>query len=255
MEVRQIDDSVLVNGDCLEVMEQLIQGDVKVDAVICDPPYGTTACKWDSVIPFELMWKCIKGIRKDNSPILLFGNEPFSTKLRYSNLKEYKYDIYWKKEKPTNVFTISKQFGRVIENISVFYKKQPIYNPVMELRENVTNPKPQKGNLNIVETDVITGVRKHSNFYNPYTKYPINLLQFNRDSKKGNKSLHPTQKPVALMEYLVKTYTNEGDLVLDFTMGSGTTGAACKNLNRKFIGIELDKGYFDIACKRIEEGK
>jgi site-specific DNA-methyltransferase (adenine-specific) len=173
--------------------------------------------------------------------------------LRMSNLKNYKYDVIWQKEKPTNPFTIKKQFGKVHENISIFYKNTPTYNPQMSKRENVTNPKPMKGNLNIDETNVVSGVYKHSINYNPYLVYPISILMFNRDSKKGVKKYHPTQKPVALIEYLIKTYTNENEIVLDNTMGSGSTGVACMNTNRKFIGIEKDEKYFEIAKKRIEE--
>lgn len=249
MEVRQIGDSALVNGDCLEVMEQLIQGGAKVNALICDPPYGTTACKWDSVIPFEPMWKCIKTIRKDTSPILLFSAQPFSSYLIISNIEEYKYSWYWRKDRASGFLNAKKQPLRDIEDINVFYKKQCIYNPQM------SEGKPSHS-IGKVKGDSFC---KNNNNYGNFgrvesegtAKYPKQLLEYTRP----HLPVHPTQKPVALMEYLVKTYTNEGDIVLDFTMGSGTTGVACKHLNRKFIGIELDKGYFDIACKRIEEGK
>ena len=240
----------LLQGDCLELMKDIKDG--AIDCIICDLPYGTTACKWDVIIPFDKLWEQYERIIKEDGCILLFGAEPFSSELRLSNKKLYKYDLYWQKEKPTNVFTIKKQFGRVIETISVFYKKQPTYNPQMEIRKNVTNPHPMKGDLNIDETNVISGVYKHSNDYNPNLVYPINVLKFNRDGKKGNKALHPTQKPLALIEYLIKTYSNENDLILDNCMGSGTTGVACKRLNRRFIGIEKDEKYFNIAKERIE---
>jgi len=241
----------LIHGDCIDKMKDIHDG--SVDMVLTDPPYGTTACSWDTVIPFDAMWDQLNRIIKLNGVIVLFGSEPFSSALRMSNIKNYKYDIIWQKEKPTNPFTIKKQFGRVHENISIFYKKTPTYNPQMSKRENVTNPKPMKGDLNVDETNVISGVYKHSNDYNPNLIYPISVLKFNRDSKKGVKKYHPTQKPVALLEYLVKTYTNEGETVLDFTMGSGSTGVACKNLNRSFIGIELDENYYNIANERIDK--
>ena len=241
----------IYNGDCLEVMKEI--EDKSIDSIICDLPYGTTACSWDTIIPFEPLWEQYKRIIKDNGAIVLFGNEPFSSMLRMSNIEYYKYDIIWQKEKPSNPFTIKKQFGRVHENISIFYKKTPTYNPQMIERENVTNPKPMKGDLNIDETNVITGVYKHSEDYNPYLIYPISVQKFNRDSKKGVKKLHPTQKPVALIEYLIKTYSNEDDIILDNTMGSGTTCVASINTNRKFIGIEKDENYFNITKKRIEE--
>lgn len=240
----------LWQGDCLELMSNI--PNKSVDCIITDLPYGTTFCPWDIVIPFEPLWEQYERIIKDRGAILLFGNEPFSSRLRMSNEKLYKYDLYWQKEKPTNVFTIKKQFGRVVENIMVFYKKCPKYNPQMELRENVTNPKPMKGDLNVDETNLITGVYKHSKDYDPNYVYPINVLKFNRDGKKGQKALHPTQKPIALLEYLIRSYTNVGDVVLDSCMGSGSCGVACKRLNRNFIGIEKDTNYFEIAKERIE---
>lgn len=242
-------DIKLYNGDCLELMKDI--SDESVDMVLCDLPYGTTACRWDNVIPFEPLWEQYNRIIKNNGAVVLFGQEPFSSRLRLSNIDLYRYDLYWQKEKPTNVFTITKQFGRVIETISIFYKHQPTYNPIMRDRRNITNPKPMRGNLNIYEANVITGTYKHSDNYNPTKIYPINILRFNRDSKKGHSAVHPTQKPVELLEYLIKTYTNEGDTVLDNCMGSGSTGVAAKNLNRDFIGIELDKNYFEIAKERI----
>lgn len=175
-------DITLWHGDCLELMKNI--ADKSIDCIICDLPYGTTACSWDIVIPFDDLWKHYNRIIKDNGAIILFGSEPFSSKLRLSNIETYKYDLYWKKEKPTNIFTIKKQYGRVIETISVFYKKQPTYNPQMKIRQNVTNPKPMKGDLNIDETNVITGVYKHSKDYNPNLVYPINLLEYNRDGKR-----------------------------------------------------------------------
>ena len=237
----------LFNGDCLEIMETLISKGIKVDAIITDIPYGTTACSWDIVIPFEPMWKCIKAIRKDKSPILLFGNEPFNSYLRISNISEYKYDIYWQKERATNIFQVKKRPAKVIETINVFYKKQPTYNPQMTNYEGPkrTN-KIKNGKLGVL---IDSQNRKPFEYNDTGKRYPLQIVQFKRDILSSN--LHPTQKPVALMEYLVKTYTNEGDTVLEFTMGSGTTGVACKILNRFIIGIELDTEYFNIAKERI----
>ncbi len=238
----------LIQGDCIEVMEQLIKNNVKVDAIITDIPYGTTSCAWDIVIPFDKMWKCLKGIRKDNAPILLFGNEPFNSYLRISNIDEYKYDIYWQKERATNIFQLKKRPAKVIETINVFYNKQCTYNPQMTKHNGpLRTNKIKNGKLGIL---VDSQNRKPNEYKDNGTRYPLQIVQFKRDILTSN--LHPTQKPVELMEYLVKTYTNKGDTVLDFTMGSGTTGIACKKLNRNFIGIELDKNYFYIAKDRID---
>jgi len=241
--------SKIIQGDCLEKMKLIPDG--SIDMILADLPYGTTACKWDTIIPFEPLWEQYNRIIKDNGAIVLFGNEPFSSHLRISNIKNYKYDIIWQKEKPTNPFTIKKQFGKVHENISIFYKKTPTYNPQMKQRLNVTNPKPMKGDLNVDETNVISGIYKHSKDYNPNLVYPISVQLFNRDSKKGVKKLHPTQKPLLLCETLIKTYTNEGDIILDNVAGSGTTGVACINLKRDFILIEKELKYYEVIKKRI----
>lgn len=239
---------MLYNGDCLEIMDKLIAENVKVDAIITDPPYGSTSCPWDSIIPFEQMWLRLKSIRKDTTPILLFGNEPFNSYLRISNIAEYKYDIYWQKERATNIFQLKKRPAKVIETISVFYKHQPTYNPQMiDYNGPKRTNKIRNGKLGIL---IDSQNRKPFEYIDTGKRYPLQIIQFKRDILSSN--LHPTQKPIALIEYLIKTYTNEGDTVLDFTMGSGSTGIACKNLNRKFIGIELDKRYFDIAKNRIE---
>jgi len=241
--------SKIIHGECLIEMQNI--PNKSIDMIFADLPYGTTACKWDIIIPFEPLWEQYNRIIKDNGAIVLFGNEPFSSHLRLSNIKDYRYDIIWQKEKPTNPFTIKKQFGKVHENISVFYKKTPTYNPQMKQRLNVTNPKPMKGNLNIDETNVISGVYKHSKDYNPNLVYPISVQLFNRDSKKGVKKLHPTQKPLLLCDMLIKTYTNEGDLVLDNVAGSGTVGEACVNLNRDFILIEKEQNYYEVIKERL----
>lgn len=243
----------LRQGDCLVEMDKLIEHGVKVDMILTDPPYGTTACKWDSVIPFEPMWAELKRIIKPNGVIVLFGAEPFSSFLRCSNIKDYKYDWVWVKEKGTGFAFSGKQPLRKYENISVFYTKQPFYNSEGEKLD-----KPYSHTLPIKKSDSSRGAGQHNVNVDGTRKYVTythakkhNVLTFSRESQTN--SLHPTQKPVALMEYLIKTYTNEGETVLDFTMGSGSTGVAAKNLNRNFIGIELDEKYFEIAKKRIEE--
>ena len=230
-------------GDCLEVMKSIPDG--SIDAIITDPPYGTTACKWDSVIDFELMWEQLNRIIKPNGAIVLFGSEPFSSALRMSNIKNYKYDWIWEKEQGTNFALSRKQPLRKHELISVFYFKQPYYNSVGEKLE-----KPQKvkrgDNTKSITSQNNSKYLKES-IYTHRTKHSI--LKFKRD--RTNK--HPTQKPIALMEYLIKTYTKENEMVLDFTMGSGSTGVAAKNLDRKFIGIEKDEAYFKIATDRISK--
>ena len=234
----------IYKGDCLEVMDKLIEQGVKVDAIITDPPYGTTACKWDSVIPFDAMWERLNKLIKPNGAIVLFGSEPFSSRLRMSNIKNYKYDWIWEKEQGVNPLLAKKQPLNNIEKIHVFYKKQCIYNPQFETGKPYTVTRDRKTRL----CEVNNHNFRETTTVNEGKRYPKRILKFNRQT-----GLHPTQKPVDLLEYLIKTYTNEGELVLDFTMGSGTTGAACVNTNRKFIGIELDEKYFEIAKNRLKE--
>ena len=242
----------LYNGDCLEVMQQLIDKNIKVDAVITDSPYGTSRCKWDRVISLEDMWNKIKLLRKLFCPIVLFCKEPFGSMLRCSNIEEYKYDWTWIKDTKSNFPQAPYQPLNNIENIAVFSdgyarygnKKMPYY-PQMIEKEEYKIPKSSK-TTSIFAENYKNGVYKHKNRDTKF-RYPYCILKFNTDKNR----LHPTQKPVELMEYLVKTYTNENDIVLDPFMGSGTTGVACKNLNRNFIGIELDKTYFEIAKERI----
>lgn len=241
-------DIKLYNGDCLEVMDRLIEQGVKVDAIITDPPYGTTACKWDSVIPFEPMWERLKLLRKDSTTIVLFGSEPFSSALRMSNIKEYKYDWKWDKVKPSTGLHAKIMPLKDYEDIIVFYKKKTIYNPEMK-ETNIRIDKPRIAN----NGEAFGGKEVLRQHKNNGLSYPRAILRFSNANQ--NNRLHPTQKPVDLLEYLIKTYTNEGDTVLDFTMGSGSTGVACINTNRNFIGIELDENYFKIAEKRIEEAK
>lgn len=237
----------LYNGDCLEIMQSI--KDNSIDLILCDLPYGCTSCAWDVVIPFDKLWEQYKRICKDNAAICLFGNEPFSSLLRVSNLDWYKYDIYWEKERLTNIQQVKRRVGKTVECISVFYKQQCIYNPQMIKYDGPkrTN-KVKDGKLGIL-TDL--NAKKVNEYIDTGYRYPTQVWKFQRDTLKSN--LHPTQKPLALCEELIKTFSNEGDLVLDNCMGSGATGVACKNINRRFIGIELDENYFNIAKERIEE--
>ena len=230
----------LLNGDCLQLMKQI--PNKSIDMILCDLPYGTTACKWDSVIPFEPLWEQYKRIIKDNGAICLFGSEPFSTELRHSNLKMYKYDWIWEKEQGANFMLCKYQPYKVHEIISVFSKATHNYFPQMTDGKPYVSGKGTSGD--------ITGNVPKVQTKNDGKRYPRSIQKF---CTEKNKSKHPTQKPVALLEYLIRTYTNEGETVLDFTAGSGSTGVACVNTNRNFIGIELDEGYFNIAKKRIEE--
>ena len=247
-------DHKLILGDCLDELPKIF--DKNIDLVLTDPPYGTTACKWDSVIPFEPMWNQLKRVIKDNKAIVLFSAEPFSSVLRTSNLDYFKYDWIWEKDNGTNFASVKYQPFRVYENISVFGKFPITYTPKETkcFNPQMTIGKPYKTISGKQKQDgavIRDGSKeKMSNFetINTGERYPRNIIKFNRDKNK----VHPTQKPVALLEYLIKTYTNENDTVLDFTMGSGSTGVACKNLNRNFIGIEKDEKYFDIAKQRIE---
>ncbi len=235
----------LYKGDCLEVMKSIPDG--SIDAIITDPPYGTTACKWDSVIDFELMWEQLNRIVKPNGAIVLFGSEPFSSALRMSNIKNYKYDIIWEKPNPSNPLLAKKRFMSFHENISIFYKKAPTYNPQKVKRLN--KDKRKAVNKHFSRPDILGGkVSIEAISTDSELKHPSSVLKHNRQQ-----GLHPTQKPISLMEILIKTYTNENETVLDFTMGSGSTGVAAKNTNRNFIGIEQDEKYFKIAEERINK--
>jgi len=240
-------------GDCLEKMKDIPDG--SVDAIITDPPYGTTACKWDSVIDFDLMWEQLNRIIKPNGAIVLFGSEPFSSALRISNIKNYKYDWIWSKSNPANIALANRMPLKYHEIISVFYKKQPTYNKQMVPRDELGKKRLQNKNNPIrFKGSDIQGTSKISkdydiNRYDENFKNPSTILNFKVE--RGKK--HPAQKPVALMEYLIKTYTNENETVLDFTAGSFSTGVACLNTNRQFIGIEKDEGYFAIGEKRMLE--
>lgn len=223
--------------------------DKSIDCIITDLPYNLTSCSWDIIVPFDYMWKQLKRIAKPTSPIILFGQEPFASELRISNLKDYKYDIYWEKERLTNIQQVKRRVGKTVETISIFYEKQPTYNPQMIKYEG--KPRSNKVKDGVIGKLSDNKEHKVTEYIDTGWRYPTQVWKFQRDCLKSN--LHPTQKPVALLEELIKTFSNDGDIILDFTMGSGSTGVACKNLNRKFIGIELDDVYFEIAKGRIEK--
>jgi|TARA_Y100000114_G_scaffold45025_1_gene40692 site-specific DNA-methyltransferase (adenine-specific) len=242
----------LFNDDCFNVFQEIKEN--SIDFILTDPPYGTSACKWDSIIPLKPMWIELQRIIKENKPIILFGSEPFSSYLRTSNIDWFKYDWIWEKQKGSNFLNYKYQPSKNYEIISVFSKgatsfvKNNIncpYNPQM-VEGTPYKIKQGKGGDAVVREGSRTG--KNIITKNNGTRYPNAIQKFNSDKEK----LHPTQKPIALLEYFIKTYTKENDIVLDFTMGSGSTGVACKNVNRRFIGIEKDKKYFKIAKERID---
>ena len=228
-------------GDCLERMKEIPDG--SVDMILADPPYGTTACKWDTVIPLEPMWEQLKRVIKPNGAIVMTASQPFTSVLVCSNIKMFKYEIIWEKDKPSDFATAKFKTMKYHESVLIFAKCRSTYNPQMVVG------KPNHG--------VGKGIRRKNNESGANTatvsnktdglKHPRSVLKINRESKP----VHPTQKPVALMEYLIKTYTQEGETVLDFVMGSGTSGIAAKNTGRNFIGIEKDAGYFEIAKQRL----
>lgn len=242
----------LLHGDCLELLKTI--PDKSIDLVLTDPPYGTTACKWDTVIPFEPMWKELKRIRKDNAAIVLFGSEPFSSHLRMSNIDFYKYDWFWDKAVSGSFAQAKRMPLRTVESISVFAfdKTHPKYFPQMIKRDKtrkiggIGSEKTASGSIPVKSSYEFMKNKTYAE------AYPKAVLNFSPRADKS-RGMHPTQKPVALLEYLIKTYTLEGETVLDFTMGSGSTGVAAKNLGRSFIGIEKDVTYYDIATKRIYE--
>jgi site-specific DNA-methyltransferase (adenine-specific) len=246
----------LIQGDCLQEMDKLIKEGIIVDAIITDPPYGTTACKWDSIIPFDEMWPRLNKLIKPNGAIVLFGSEPFSSTLRMSNIKNYKYDWIWKKSKGSNFPHAPNMPLKTVENISVFSIGKIGHLSQLKQRRMCYFPQGIKPGTTVVKQNKNTSELKYhresqTNHTTGYKckneNYPNVILEFKSENK-----LHPTQKPVPLMEYLIKTYTNEGETVLDFTMGSGTTMLACKNLNRNGIGIELDEKYYEIAKERCK---
>ena len=237
-------DCELWNGDCLDLMKNI--PDKSIDMILCDLPYGTTKCKWDIVIPFDKLWEQYNRIIKDKGAILLFGSEPFSSKLRISNLRMYKYDWIWKKTKAQGFLNSKKMPLKDYENICVFYKRLPVYNPQGIIYGNFQNDRKSKYSKgeDIYGKEKEFGISHMSNF-------PKQIIEFSNPSGKGQ--LHPTQKPVDLLEYLIKTYTQDGEVILDNCMGSGSTGVAALNLHRKFVGMELNENYFNIAKERIEK--
>ena len=235
---------MVYNEDCLIGMNKI--NDKSIDMILCDLPYGTTQCKWDTIIPFDELWKQYNRIIKDNGAIVLFGSEPFSSHLRLSNLKMFKYDWIWDKVKGTGFLNAKRQPMRNHEIISVFYRKQCLYNP----QKTTGHKLKQSYRRKELQTEVY-GEMKNDYYYESTERYPRSIQIFSTDTQ--NSSLHPTQKPVALCEYLIKTYTNEDEIVLDNCIGSGTTAVACINTNRKYIGFELDTNYYEIAQNRIAE--
>ena len=229
----------LLNGDCLELMKNI--PDKSIDMILCDLPYGTTHNKWDNVIPMESLWEQYNRIIKDHSAIVLFSQMPFGASLIMSNPKMFRYEWIWEKNQAVGFLNAKKMPLRKHENILVFYKHLPTYNPQGLIK--LDEPIQEEGSAN--RNGKNYGVADKS-FIRTHTNYPTDIITFSKDS-----GYHPTQKPVDLLEYLIKTYTNEGDVVLDNCMGSGSTGVACKNTNREFIGMELDEKYFKVACERL----
>ncbi len=225
-------------GNCLELMKEI--PDKSVDMILCDLPYGTTACKWDTIIPFESLWEQYNRIIKDNGAIVLFSKQPFTTSLISSNMKLFKYCLVWEKDNHDNPLMAKKRFLNITEDICIFYKKQCTYNPQGLIKINKITKRGRGESLSQKNS-------RKTEYLQEYTNYPKNILKFKRDLP----NVHPTQKPVALMEYLIRTYTNENETVLDNCMGSGSTGIACQNTNRNFIGFELDEKYFEIAKERL----
>mgnify|MGYP000002603163 CR=1 FL=1 len=235
----------IYNEDCLEGMKKI--DDKSIDMILCDLPYSITQAKWDVVIPFDKLWEQYKRIIKDNGVIVLTNSEPFGSALRMSNLKMYRYDLIWNKMRGTDPMNAKHRPMRSHENISIFYKKKGIYNPQMIPLDKPDVRKNNKTTASSLWNDnggIIT-----SKVYNE--RYPLSIINFANSNQKDK--IHPTQKPVELFEWLIKTYTNKDDLVLDNCIGSGTTAIACINTKRNYIGFELNKDYYDLANKRIEE--
>jgi site-specific DNA-methyltransferase (adenine-specific) len=240
------------HGDCLEVMRDIPDG--SIDMVLCDPPYGTTPLYWDNTLDFNLMWEQYWRIIKRNGTIVVFGNEPFSTMLRHSQLNYYKYDWYWEKERLTNVFQVKRRCGKTVENIMVFYKNKPTYNP--QKFEHVGRLVSNKIGENARWSETMAGKdpkTKPFEYIDDGTRYPTQVLRFSRENSRNR--LHPTQKPVALCEYLIRTYSNDGETVLDNCAGSFTTAVACDNTNRNWICIEKEEKYCNIGLTRINDNR
>lgn len=241
------DNTKIYEGDCLEVMPWLSKQGVKADLILADPPYGTTHCRWDSVIDMPQMWTALDGVCRERTPVLLFGQQPFTSVLGCSNLKNLRYNWVWEKTLGTGFLNARRMPIKSHEDVLVFYKKLPLYRPIKTTghkRKVITaahQAKCRQGDI----------YREYGQFkdYDSTERYPRTVIKFSTDKQK--QSLHPTQKPVALLEYFINTYTNEGDLVIDFAMGSGSTGEACQKAGRKFIGIEKDSSCFQTAKNRL----
>tara|TARA_R110001592_G_scaffold131330_1_gene345058 strand:+ start:338 stop:1057 length:720 start_codon:yes stop_codon:yes gene_type:complete len=230
-------------GDCLELMPKHVENK-SIDMIFCDLPYGTTACKWDTIIPFNKLWGEYERAIKDNGAIVLFASQPFTSALIMSNPKMFRYEWIWQKTLFSNFALVKKQPAKLHENILVFYKKQPTYNPQM------TEGKPYTDKVRGRTMGVIgDAIGQKKAIVNKGTRYPSTIQKY---SNGNNKNVHPTQKPLYLIEYMIRTYTNKGDLILDNTCGSGTTGLGAKNLNRNYIMMEQDPKYYEVACKRVQ---
>ena len=237
----------IYNEDCLIGMQKI--DDKSIDCIICDLPYGTTKCSWDIIIPFDKLWDQYNRIIKDNGAIVLFGQEPFSSLLRVSNLKDYRYDIYWQKERLTNIMQVKKRVGKDVETISIFYKNQCTYNPQMVKYDGPKRGnKVKNGKLGKLVDD--NNDKKVFEYNDTGFRYPTQVWKFKRDILTSN--IHPTQKPIALYEELIKTYSNPGDLLLDNCSGSGTIAIAALNTGRHFIGFETNENYYNESLKRID---
>jgi len=241
----------IYNEDCLEFMKRL--PDKSIDMILCDLPYGTTACKWDTIIPLEPMWEAYKRIIKDNGAIVLTASQPFTSKLVMSNLKMFKYELVWNKMIGGNFVQANKRILPSHENILVFYKTLPTYNPQKTKKDkSIIRPNNNGSSGNSINS---MSVAKNSIGYDNITSFPVSILNYSSKMQECNSlnRVHPTQKPVALFSYLIKTYTNENDIVLDNCSGSGTTAISCLETNRKYICCELDSNYYDISLKRIDD--
>ena len=251
MEVNNIE---LYHGNCLQVMDSLIEQGIKVDMILCDLPYGVTKNDWDKdIIPLDKLWEGYNKIIKDNGAIVLFGQDKFTAKLMMSNIKNHRYNLIWDKVLKSGFLNYNRMPLRQHEDICVFYKKLPTYNPQKfegekESHSSGTKSMEEYRNCNYGKFENVDNSKKHGKM-----KFPISILKF--EKPHPSIAVHPTQKPVDLLEWLIKTYTNENEIVLDNTMGSGSTGVACMNTNRRFIGIEQNEEYLDIACQRIKQAQ
>ena len=235
----------LFNGDCLEKLKLI--SDNSIDLILADPPYGITECAWDKVIPFEPLWEELNRVAKQNTAIIIFGVEPFSSQLRMSNLKNYRYDLIYEKPHATGFLNVNRQPMRAHENISVFYRKQPTYNP-----QKTSGHTRKSSSRSSVNSNLYEKAEKRVS-YDSTERFPRSVLKFSSD--KQTNALHPTQKPIELLKYLIETYSNPNDTVLDFVMGSGSTGTAALMLDRDFVGIELDEKYFNQAEEWLNQIK